>query len=176
VVDPNYTFPADDPTLIGPTFELEMFDRVMGLEMRRLYAPPDPAGLDRAWQPTVEGLESIRERVTLGGARFALVLFPSALQVDASLREQILLRLQERGRYRRMSLDAIDPELPQKRLAAYCRRTGVPCFDVTPAIVRAQRADPAARLYKLQETHWTVRGNRVAAEAEAEQIAGLVCP
>ena len=176
VVDPGYALPADDRALMGPTFNPETFDRIMGDELRRLYTAADPVGLDRAWQPTFDNLETIRERVTVGGGRLALVVFPSVLQVDGELREQVLARLHARGRYRRMSRETIDPELPQKRLAAYCRRAGVPCVDVTPALIRALQAEPSARLYKLQETHWTVRGNRVAAEAEAEQLLGLVCP
>ena len=56
-----------------------------------------------------------------------------------------------------------------------CREKGIPCLDVTDALVKASQESPAP-LYKKRDTHWTVRGNRVAAEAEAASLAPLVCP
>jgi hypothetical protein len=49
------------------------------------------------------------------------------------------------------------------------------CLDVTDSLARAGAESPAS-LYKIRDTHWTVRGNRVAAETEARLLAPLVCP
>ena len=70
--------------------------------------------------------------------------------------------------------EAIDPDLPNRILLAYCREHGVPCFDLTPAFDRASQ-ESAEALYKARELHWTPRGNRVAAEAQARHLAPLVC-
>src|SRR4029453_6556887 len=57
VVDPGYVLREDDPALTGPTFNTRSFDGMRAQELRRLYAPPDPAVLDRAWQPVFDDLD-----------------------------------------------------------------------------------------------------------------------
>jgi hypothetical protein len=175
VVDPGHPLRQDDPALMGPIFDVEAFDAILGQELRRLYVPPDPAMLERAWQPMIEALDAIRDRVSRGQARLALVVYPSVLQVDATVREALVQRLHERGRYVPLTLAAVDPELPQKRLAAYCRRVGLPCFDLTPAFIRAHHDAPGPSLYKQRDAHWTPLGNAVAAQAEAGHLGPLVC-
>jgi hypothetical protein len=176
VVNPRFPLQADDPALVGPVFEPKAYDSTLAGELRRLYVPPDAAIADRAWQPITAALDAIRERVTGGGARVALVIYPSVLQVDEAAREQVVERLRRRQRYGPLRPEAIDPAFPQKRLAGYCAPRGLPCVDVTPALVAARHAAPDAPLYKLRDSHWNVRGNRVAGEAEAALLAGLVCP
>src|SRR5262245_51427035 len=70
----------------------------------------------------------------------AIVVYPSALQVYPAMREDLSARLPRRARYAPLSLDAIDPWLPSKRLAGPSRTAGLPCFDVTPALLEASRA------------------------------------
>ncbi len=176
VVDPRRPLPPDDPALVGPTFRPAAFDAILGGELRRLYVPPDPAVADRAWAPVLAALEAIHRAAAAGGSRLALVHFPSVLQVDPGLRAALVARLRARRRYAALRPEAVDPGLPPRRLAAYCARAGLPCIDVTPALVAAREARPDAPLYKQGDTHWTVRGNRVAAEAEAAALAPLVCP
>jgi hypothetical protein len=176
-VDPRHPLPADDPVLTGPIFEPKTYDSILASELRRIYVPPDAAITDRAWQPVTGALDAIREGVTRGGGRFALVIYPSLMQVDDRVREQTIERLRrERSRYRPLRGEAIDPTLPQKRLAGYCALRGIHCYDATPVLVAARQARPDAPLYKRQDSHWTVRGNRVAGEAEAAYLAELVCP
>jgi hypothetical protein len=90
------------------------------------------------------------------------------------LRAELVERLRQQRRHAPGSLAEIDPRLPNRVLAEYCRETGIPCVDVTDALVRASQESPAP-LYKKQDTHWTVRGNRVAADAEAAALAPLIC-
>jgi lysophospholipase L1-like esterase len=176
VVDPRRPVPADHPAVAGPTYTPKAFDTILAGELRRLYAPPDPAVAEGAWQPVLDALDAIRARVEQGGGRLAVVVYPSVLQVDPALREALVPRLRQRRRYTPLDPAAVDPALPQARLAAYCARAGLACFDLTPALAAAHRAAPDPPLYKLRDPHWTVRGNRVAAEAEAGHLAGLVCP
>ncbi|MCP5117488.1 MAG: hypothetical protein GY953_42235, partial [bacterium] len=62
-----------------------------------------------------------------------------------------------------------DRDLPNRRLASYCRDTGIACLDLLEPLRRAE-ADGAT--YKPQDTHWNRRGNRVA----AREIAGWLRP
>jgi hypothetical protein len=176
VVDPRFPLTADDPTLMGPIFDPKAYDSILASELRRLYVPPDPGLADTAWQPVTAALDAIRERVTRGGGRVALVLYPSLIQVDDVARGQAIERVRQRSRYRPLRAEWIDPAFPQKRLAGYCAPRGLPCYDVTPALVAARQTTPDALLYKRLDSHWTVRGNRVAGEAEAAHLAALVCP
>jgi hypothetical protein len=176
LVDPGAPLPADDPAVMGPVFEPKAYDSMLAGELRRLYVPPDAAIADGAWQPIIAALDTIREDATRGGARVALVIYPSVLQVDDAARAQTIERLLRRQRYRPLRAESIDPAFPQQRLAGFCEPRSVPCYDVTPALVAARQTAPDAPLYKLRDSHWNTRGNRVAGEAEAAHLAGLVCP
>jgi hypothetical protein len=57
----------------------------------------------------------------------------------------------------------------------YCRNARLACYDTTPNLVAASRQS-AEPLYKALDTHWTVRGNHVAATAQARWLQPLVCP
>jgi hypothetical protein len=141
VVDPRYREREDDPALLGPTFGAKAFDSILAEELRRLYSPPDPAILDRAWQPVIEALEAIREHVSRGRGRLALVVYPSALQVDPTLRAQLVPRLRQcrccvDARYRP---GAALTRPPRTVSASPCRAS------TYPPLVAAQRAAQAPR-------------------------------
>jgi hypothetical protein len=175
LVDPSRHVSERDPALTGPIFSESVFASIQAEEMRRLYRPQDPAVVDRAWRPILDGLETIRTEVLRQGRRLTLAVYPSALQVYPEQRVALVETLRRRPRYATLSADALDPSLPNRQLAAYCQRAAIPCVDLTPVFVEASRASAEA-LYKQRDAHWTIRGNRVAADAEAEFLVGLVCP
>ena len=174
-VDPSRHVSDRDPALTGPVFTETVFASIQAEELRRLYRPADPAVVERTWQPVLADLEAIRAEVRRQDRGLALALYPSALQVYPEQRAALVETLRRRPRYAALSADALDPALPNRQLAAYCQRAALRCVDLTPAFVEASHvsADP---LYKQRDAHWTLRGNRVAAEAEARFLAGLVCP
>lgn len=174
-VDPSRHVSERDPALTGPIFTEAAFAMIQAAEMRRFYLPEDLAVVDRAWQPVFAHLEAIRAEVLPQGRRLALAVYPSALQVYPAQRAALIETLRRRPRYAALSAGAFDPSLPNRQLAAYCQRAALPCVDLTPVFVEASRTSAEA-LYKQRDTHWTIRGNRVAADAEAEFLAGLVCP
>jgi hypothetical protein len=173
-VDPTRHVSEQDPSLTGPIFSPNEFASIQAEEMRRLYLPEDPAAVDRAWRPVLAGLEAIRTEVLRQGRRLALAIYPSALQVYPEQRAALVETLRHRPRYATLSADRLDPALPNRQLTVYCQRAAVPCIDLTPVFVEASRASAEA-LYKERDSHWTIRGNRVAANAEAEFLAGLLC-
>lgn len=175
VVDPGHRVRDDDPALVGPIFDENAFAGLLVVELRRFYVPRDTRALGWAWQPTLKQLEAARAHVTRHRGRLVITLYPSLLQVDPRLRAEVIDRLRGQPRYAEIKPDAFDPRLPNRTLLEYCREQGVPCFDLTPAFVRASQ-ESAEPLYKARDLHWTVRGNRVAAEAQARHLAPLVCP
>ncbi|HWC02510.1 MAG TPA: SGNH/GDSL hydrolase family protein [Methylomirabilota bacterium] len=173
-VDPVHHVREDHPALTGPIFTEATFTAIQAEELRRLYRPEDPAIVERAWRPVLQELEAIRTEVLRQGGRLALAVYPSALQVYPAEHAALVERLRPRPRYAALRVDALDPSLPNRQLAAYCRRAALPCVDLTPAFVEASAAGKP--LYKERDGHWTIRGNRVAADAEARFLADLVCP
>jgi hypothetical protein len=175
LVDPSRHVSDRVPALTGPVFTETAFVGVQADELRRMYRPEDPAAVDRAWRSVLVHLDTIRMEVARRGRRMALAVYPSSLQVYPAQRAALVEALGHRTRYARLSLDAIDPWLPNRQLTAYCQRAALPCVDLTPTFIEASQASTEP-LYKERDTHWTIRGNRVAAEAEAQFLAGLVCP
>jgi hypothetical protein len=175
-IDAGLAAPTDrDPIMAAPTFADGVFLRVARGDLFRLYAPAGGASqVEQTWAPTLDLLEAIRRAAIARQSRVALVLFPSAVQVYPTMREQILDRLHARGRHADITLADIDPNLPNRVLLEYCRRASMPCIDVTPAFLDASRqsSDP---LYRSSDTHWNIRGNRVAADAEAAALEKLIC-
>ncbi len=174
-IDPRRHVSMRDPALAGPVFTETVFASIQAEELRRLYRPADPAVVERTWQPVLADLEAIRAEVLQQGRRLALAVYPSALQVYPEQRTALVETLRRRPRYAALSADALDPALPNRQLAAYCQRATLRCVDLTPAFVEASRT-ASEPLYKQRDAHWTIRGNQVAADAEAAFLAGLVCP
>jgi hypothetical protein len=174
-VDPSRQVSEEDPALTGPTFTEATFAAIQAEELRRLYSPENPAIVDRAWRPVLADLETIRTEALRQSRRLALAVYPSSLQVYPAQQTTLVEILRRRPRYAALSASAFDPSLPNRQLATYCQRATLPCLDLTPIFVEASRTSTEA-LYKLRDTHWTIRGNRIAGEAEAEFLADLVCP
>jgi hypothetical protein len=59
-------------------------------------------------------------------------------------------------------------------MAGYCQRAGIRCHDLTPHLMEAARqsSDP---LYISRDTHWNIRGNQIAAAAEAATLHDELC-
>jgi len=104
-----------------------------------------------------------------------IVLFPSALQVYPTRRAEVLDALPARGTHADVSDADIDPTMPYQVVRAYCDRAGIDCYDVTRDLLVASRKSDLP-LYRPRDTHWNIRGNRVAAEAEAAFLRAFVCP
>jgi hypothetical protein len=93
-----------------------------------------------------------------------VAVIPSELQVNAALRAEVLAA---------HDLDETDLDLdaPVRFLTETLRGTGATLVDLRPAITRADAEEPA---YHLRDTHWTVHGNRAAADALVEPLAELL--
>jgi hypothetical protein len=176
VIDPQQPTLTDrDPVMAGPTLtEDAFFLEVAKSELFRLYAPATrTARAEQSWAPTLALLDDLRKAIGRG-SRIVVVLFPSAVQVYPRLRAEVVNRLHQRGRFTDVTLQDIDATLPNRMLAGYCRRVNVPCIDLTPAFLGASRRSTEP-LYRANETHWNIRGNHVAAEAEATALGNLLC-
>jgi hypothetical protein len=175
-VDPAVTLAADDPALVGPLLSEAAYERVLAFDLGRLYRPADDGVLRAAWQPMLAELDGLGAAARRAGARVALALLPSVLQVDDALRLDIIARSASRPRYRGLSSADIDPRLPNVVLGAYARARGIPYADLTAEFVGPHDRAAAEPLYKRRDNHWTPRGNRLAARSLTGFLAPLACP
>ena len=104
-----------------------------------------------------------------------IALYPSVLQVYPAARAELEGELRRRPDVTGPEPFDVDPLRPNRVVLEYCRAAGLACHDTTPDLIAASRQSPAP-LYKLRDTHWTVRGNHVAAESQARWLEPLVCP
>jgi hypothetical protein len=175
-VGPGPRLTDDHPLMSTPTFSPEAFIGIARDELMHLYAPRrDPGRVARAWAPILDVLDTIRQEAARHRIRMIIVLFPSALQVYPTRRAEVLDALHARGTHADVSDADIDPTMPYQVVRAYCDRAGIDCFDVTRALLVASRESDLP-LYRPRETHWNIRGNRVAAEATAAFLRAFVCP
>jgi hypothetical protein len=98
-------------------------------------------------------LREMQAVASRAGATLTVVLMPAEVQVDPTLQDEVV-------RARRSSRDQFDFSQPNRLLAAALAGAGVPFVDLLPAFTEQGRS---ARLYKPQDTHWNISGNRVAA-------------
>jgi hypothetical protein len=89
----------------------------------------------------------------------ALVVAPADFQVDDNLRKTLCRR-------RGLSPQAMDLDLPQRRLAVFARRQELPVLDLLPQFRAA--GEP---LFVRYGHRWNDRGNALAAEALAAWLA-----
>lgn len=174
IVDPARPPVTDrDPALSGPAFSAEAFRDIMAHELGRLYVPKD--GVEPDWEPVVRILDDVRRMAESAGVRFLIVLYPSQLQTDRDFREATLAAVTTLRGYRGLEKGRIDPLAPNRYLLEWCRRSGAACFDLTPHLAREARQE-SGPLYIERDSHWNIRGNRLAAAAETGFLESELCP
>src|SRR5262245_23695874 len=139
-VGPGPRLTDDDSLMSAPTFSPDAFFPIARRELMHLYAPRrDPGRVARAWAPTLDALDTIRQEAARHRIRMIIVLFPSELQVYPKRRAEVLDALHARGMHGDVSDADIDPTMPSQAVRAYCDRAGVDCFDVSRALLVASR-------------------------------------
>jgi hypothetical protein len=157
-----------------PSFSEESFERIEAAELTRHYRAGEsaPAG-QRAWKKTFGVLDALTTEVLATTKHLPIIIFyPSQLQVYPAAFESA-------KHSTIITVNGSDPagfdeDYPNRTLEQYCQRWHLRCFDVTPAMRAAAAASPDP-LYLPRDSHWNVRGNRVAAEAEAGFLKELLC-
>jgi hypothetical protein len=122
------------------------------IEARRLVVcqVPPPAGMEKKWQRVFASLERIDADCRARAVPLALVLIPDEFQVNAEVLAEAMGDLQ-------WAQSAVDLDLPQRRLRAFCAERGIACLDLKPHF------EGVAGTYAPHDTHWNARGNRLAA-------------
>lgn len=115
-----------------------------------------PSGrLQQLWEEAEGYLLEFDAACRQAGVPWILHVIPAEVQVDPRVRASVL-------RITDLSADAYDFDGPQRHLRAFAEAHGITLLDPLPAL-RAWHS-PEARLYFPNDTHWNVRGNRMAGE------------
>jgi hypothetical protein len=149
--------PAALPDRLGaPPLSEEIFRAVEARRLAVCLTPPPPA-LERKWQRALAHLDRLVNDCRARAVPVAFVLIPDEFQVNPAVLEQAACDAN-------LARGPLDLDLPQRRLCAFCANRDVPCLDLLPAF----RGVPDT--YAPRDTHWNVRGNRLAAAAIAEWL------
>ena len=93
--------------------------------------------------------------------KLAVSLIPDEMQVNRKLRQEVLNQLHE-------SPDHWDNEQPNRQLGAKLKEEGIPVIDLLGVFLQDTSATTST--YLPRDTHWNIKGNRVAAGVLADHL------
>jgi SGNH hydrolase-like domain, acetyltransferase AlgX len=103
---------------------------------------------------TMEHLGSIKKICDLHGIRLAVVLIPDEVQVDRALQRLVIAASA-------LGDSALDFDLPNALLRDRLAKLGIDHLDLLQPF---RDATERGRLYRRNDTHWNIAGNRLASE------------
>ena len=149
--EPEYSM---DPAKEAPTFSEENY---LNLECDRIsFTKYKSESMSRVYETFFSGLKLFSASL---GEKLLVVVIPDEYQVNDELYQKCLARLGSPDNYSRY--------YPQERINAFCRENNIRHLDLLPVLLEAEKG---GRTYHIRDTHWNVRGNRVAGEAIADYI------
>jgi hypothetical protein len=107
----------------------------------------------RRWQETFSHLEEVAAVCRRNQIATALVVAPSAAQLDARLRGTLCRRAGYRA-------DEVDLRLPQRQLGSFAQERDLMLIDLLPHFGRTEQAK-----FTAAGSQWNDLGNQLAAEA-----------
>ena len=139
------------------------------IQARRLpvfLAPPQRRTL-KLWEEAESYLLEFDRLCREADVPWILHVIPSEVQVDPEIRRLVLEALS-------LPDEAYDFDDPQRRLHGFANAHGITIVDPLPEL-RAQHS-PDDRLYIPNNTHWNVKGNRIAGEILAAAVEAELTP
>jgi hypothetical protein len=116
-----------------------------------------------AWVALAAGdLQRMKARCDRQGVRLLVALLPDEVQTNPALRAEAFAEVDPA---------LVDVMRPNRALTAALDAAGIPQRDLTPAFAAAGATE---RLYIPRDSHWDLRGNRLAAEALLPAVAATL--
>jgi hypothetical protein len=142
---------------IRPSSTTTLPDTVAGWYDERFTAP--------GWTLTKRLLLELRGHTARHHVPMAVLLIPSALQVDRGLQGALAALADDRA-----SVQAFlrDPHRPQRILGDFCHGAELPCAD--PLALSLAAETRGERYYYPIDGHWTPAAHRIAAQLVLEQL------
>jgi hypothetical protein len=146
--------------LIMATYPRQQFGQSLPSAFSALYFLTSEIELEQAWQVTLTTIAQLQQEVEADGTNFAVVL----ISPDIIVRLGALSQAEQEVFIKDNPLFAdAQADKPNQRLAKFLDRHSIAYLDLQPPMTEHLSAHQTP-LYILGEGHWTVEGNRVAAE------------
>ncbi len=121
------------------------------------YRVPFDDEWESAWEHTERLLERLRRSAERANARLAIAILSTRYLVEDGTWRKVL------STYEAMQGKTWELDAPARRVEAWCRRTAVPCVNLTEPF-REAAARTREPLHYAHDGHWTPAGHRLAAE------------
>lgn len=155
-------------------FSEEQYLKTLTNELGRFYRPPNfEAAMNDRWKRLRSQLEAIKAESLKNGAQFAIVLYPSQLQIYSRIREKTFAFSRQQKEFRNVNYEDFDFSLPNAVIKELAHEILVPFLDMTDKF-KAAVQEGETSLYLERDTHWNTLGNSLAAEIEAEFLRKLI--
>jgi hypothetical protein len=163
----SYLFARIEPLLLSLK-ERRMYGQGFGYPHTALYLPNESEELRYGWQVTKALLAQFNEEVEVDGTEFAVaVVGPyQAISLSQYNETQLQTLYQSEPYLREAKVDQ-----PNRRLLSFLQTQNIPAVDLQQPMID-HGAATGARLYFPLDGHWTVEGNRLAAEIIAYWLIG----
>ena len=146
VYDPLSGYDDDAPTFTAEKFlQLEAGRSEIYIKSNTMFRERFPLVMNY--------LSESKEVCSRSGIDLVIVVIPDEVQINAQLQEQVVNILS-------VDKDKVDFALPNTMLTQELRKRGIGYIDLLEPFKTTAKEK---RLYKLQDTHWNVMGNRLAA-------------
>ena len=116
---------------------------------------------ERDFADTWSHVREINQICARLGVRFLVVVIPDELQVNDQLQQSVIDAS-------RSPPESFDFGLPNKMLIAKFRESGIDFIDLRDDLASISKS---MRLYKPNDSHWNIAGNRTASEIIAKHMA-----
>lgn len=147
------------PWLADPLLEKATFSGPAYLANKkhflRMVCRTDATAIYRGIQDVLRAMDRVRGKVPL-----LVALLPDEFQVEDEPWNESFAAEEDR--------ELLDRTQPQRLLLQWLEELGIPCLDLLPVFREVPPLEDGSRhLYHLRDTHFNVRGNRVAGQALA---------
>lgn len=140
-------------------------ERYLDIENQRSYVfQRNNAAFERHVKDAMYYLTKIDQLCKRQHIKLVVVLLPDEMQIDTNLRERVRA-------YGKIPAAAWDNAQPNRVLSAALEKAGVPVVDLLNDFVAQPRGAP---LYLPNDSHWNIRGNRVAKDVLAARLPHLI--
>ncbi len=144
----------------------QQFGQAYPQSFSALYLPNDEVELEQAWQITQATITQLNQEVEAGGTQFAVAIISPWSVIQLALLSQAE---QESFLKNNPVFVKAQANRPNQRLTKFLNSKNVPFIDLTTPMIEHLNSD-GTPLYLLGEGHWTVEGNRVAADTLAQWL------
>lgn len=165
VVNPNSEYDAGtipdymyNPALEKPCYSDEQYARIINRRVELLNA--NNGQTERQYLEFFKTIDFFKKTLS---QRLIVAILPQEIQVNDTLYQAIIQQKPVPGDYIQ--------DYPQQQITDYCHMNDVKCINLLPEF---RNREPDTIKYFLQETHWNVAGNRIAAEIVSSSLCSIL--